>query len=226
MKKHVIIVAGGSGSRMRQSLPKQFIKILGKPLVVHTIEAFSAYDPSISVVVVLPEHHLSVWEEIYEEFLRDTDVVVALGGDSRFQSVKSGLHMIDSGLVAIHDAVRPLITTAIIADSFRIAEEHGSGVVMVPLKDSIRQINAAGSQAVDRSKYQVVQTPQTFQVELIKKAFQRKEQDSFTDDASVYESSGMMVQPVAGSYENIKVTTPEDLVVVKALMQKKEMKGT
>lgn len=218
MKESVIIVAGGSGSRMRHTIPKQFIEILGKPLLVHTIEAFLAYDPAISVVLVLPKEHLERWQVIESNFFPQIGIAVAFGGLTRFQSVMAGLRLVDSGLVAIHDAVRPMIDSQTISRSFDVAKENGSGVVMVPLKDSIRQVTASGSVVADRTQYQSVQTPQTFQVELIKKAFEQPEQSMFTDDASVYEAAGMAVHPVVGDYKNIKVTTPEDLIVVEALM--------
>lgn len=219
MQKSVIIVAGGSGSRMQHDLPKQFIKISGKPLMVHTIEAFLAYDPLIAIVLVLPEMHLPYWQELADEFLNEIHVSVTTGGSSRFQSVKAGLQLVEQGLVAIHDAVRPAVPREVIARSFDSAAETGSGVVMVPLKDSLRQLTGTGTVALDRSEYQVVQTPQTFRVDLIKEAFQQEESTHFTDDASVYEAAGMTVSAVLGDYKNIKVTTPEDLLVVEAFLR-------
>ncbi|WP_258100754.1 2-C-methyl-D-erythritol 4-phosphate cytidylyltransferase [Marinoscillum pacificum] len=220
MRKHVIIVAGGSGSRMKQALPKQFIEILGKPIMVHTIEAFLAYDPSIHIVLVLPEAHLPTWTELKAKYLSSQDVSIAFGGATRFQSVKSGLNQVDNGLVAIHDAVRPMISKEVIRSSFELAEAKGSGVVMVPLKDSIREKGDGGTVARDRSLYYAVQTPQTFRVELIKQAFAQEESPLFTDDASVYEASGKQVEVVSGDYRNIKITTPEDLILAEALLKK------
>ena len=220
MRKHVIIVAGGSGSRMKQALPKQFIEILGKPIMVHTIEAFLAYDPSIHIVLVLPEAHLPTWTELKAKYLSSQDVSIAFGGATRFQSVLSGLNQVDNGLVAIHDAVRPMISKEVIGSSFDLAMTKGSGVVMVPLKDSIREKGEDGTVARDRSLYYAVQTPQTFQVELIKQAFAQEESPLFTDDASVYEASGKQVEVVSGDYRNIKITTPEDLILAEALLKK------
>lgn len=222
MRKHVIIVAGGSGSRMNQVLPKQFIEILGKPIMVHTIEAFLAYDPQIHIVLVLPEVHMTTWATIKNDFLPDVEVSVAHGGVSRFQSVKAGLQLIEDGLVAIHDAVRPIIPIEVISKSFEIAEEKGSGIVMVPLKDSIRKKEGDTTIAKDRSLYYSVQTPQTFQVSLILKAFEQEESPLFTDDASVYESYGNQVEVVEGDYGNIKITTPEDLILAEALLSRVE----
>ena len=219
MRKHVIIVAGGSGSRMQQALPKQFIEILGKPIMVHTIEAFLAYDPSIHIVLVLPEVHLPTWNDLKTKYLSSQKISTAFGGATRFQSVKSGLDQVDKGLVAIHDAVRPMISSEVIGASFDLAEAKGSGVVMVPLKDSIREKGDGGTVARDRSLYYAVQTPQTFQVELIKQAFAQEESPLFTDDASVYEASGKKVEVVEGDYRNIKITTPEDLILAEALLK-------
>lgn len=221
MRKHVIIVAGGSGTRMKQVLPKQFIEISGKPIVVHTIEAFLAYDPHIHLILVLPESHLTTWNTVKKDYLQQVSVDVAIGGSTRFQSVSSGLDQVDNGLVAIHDAVRPLISTEVIARSFESADQYGSGVVMVPMKDSVREIHGDGSSFRDRSKYLAVQTPQTFQAELIKLAFEQGESPLFTDDASVYESAGHQVKIVSGEYSNIKITTPEDLIIATALLNKK-----
>ena len=221
MRKHVIIVAGGSGSRMQQALPKQFIEILGKPIMVHTIEAFLSYDPSIHIVLVLPEAHLPTWTELKAKYLSSQDVSIAFGGATRFQSVLSGLNQVDNGLVAIHDAVRPMISKEVIGSSFELAEAKGSGVVMVPLKDSIREKgDGGGTIARDRSLYYAVQTPQTFQVQLIKQAFAQEESPLFTDDASVYEANGKQVEVVSGDYRNIKITTPEDLILAEALLKK------
>lgn len=205
--------------RMKQAVPKQFIKILEKPIVVHTIEAFFLYDPLINIILVLPQAHRSTWEEIHQQYLPHIQIAVALGGNTRFQSVKSGLQQVSDGYVAIHDAVRPLVSAKTIASSFESAQNYGSGVAMVPLKDSIRQISNDHTKADDRSKFLLVQTPQTFRVSEIQKAFELKESSSFTDDASVYEAAGMTVLVTEGEYSNIKITTPEDLLVAETLLK-------
>lgn len=219
MHESVIIVAGGSGSRMKQILPKQFIEILGKPIVVHTIEAFLAYNPSIQLILVLPEMHLPTWRTIQNDFLSEVDIITAAGGNSRFQSVKSGLSHVSGNLVAIHDAVRPIISTSVIAASYDQAKATGSGIAMVPLKDSIREKVGDQTQARDRSLYMAVQTPQTFQTDLIRRAFEQQESSLFTDDASVLEAYGHPIEVVTGDYSNIKITTPEDLVLAEALLR-------
>lgn len=204
--------------RMGQPEPKQFLKIKGKPIIVHTVEAFLHYDPRISITVVLSKDQFDAWREIYDTYLADVNVTLAKGGSTRFQSVRSGLSTIAEGLVAIHDAVRPMISSQIIDASYKSAEATGSGVVMVPLKDSIRKKVANNTQAEDRALFYAVQTPQTFRVDLIKRAFEQQEQPTFTDDASVYEAAGMTVTPVIGDYKNLKITTPEDLLIAEALM--------
>lgn len=219
-EKSVIIVAGGSGTRMELAVPKQFLMMAGKPILIHTIEAFLNYDPAIRLILVLPKDHLETWEDIQIEYLSNKEVTVVAGGNSRFQSVKAGLSVVTTGLVAIHDGVRPLIPEEVIAASFDAAEKTGSGVAMVKVKDSIRKRDASGStQARDRSRYLAVQTPQTFRADLIKKAFEQEESDWFTDDATVYECSGQKVTLVNGDYRNFKITTLEDLLIAEALLK-------
>lgn len=218
MKQSVIIVAGGSGTRMQLKLPKQFVEVSGKPIIIHTIEVFLSYNASIDVVLVLPEEHFETWNTIQEDFMPNQKITLAKGGKTRFQSVKAGLDLIQEGLVAIHDAVRPLVTTSVIGDCFDKAEQNGSGVAMVPLKDSIRKKEGDITRAEDRSLFYAVQTPQTFRVDEIKAAFTVEERPEFTDDASVYEHSGRIVNAVEGVYQNLKVTTPEDLILAEALL--------
>lgn len=210
----VIIVAGGSGSRMNQKIPKQFTKIHDVPVLVYTINAFLDFDSKIKIVLVLPKDHFSTWASIQTQFLPQVPITTVAGGKTRFQSVRNGLAEITDGTVAIHDAVRPCIAPAIILQSFEAANEHGSGIVCVPLKESIRQIDGQKSKLMDRTHFKSVQTPQTFQVKLIKKAFESGEEEFFTDDASVYEYAlKEQVVLVQGAYENIKITTPEDLEI-------------
>jgi 2-C-methyl-D-erythritol 4-phosphate cytidylyltransferase len=208
---------------MNQTLPKQFTRIDGVPVVVHSILAFLEFDPDIKIVLVLPESHFDSWAEIKTEFLPDTAIQTVAGGASRYQSVKNGLDQVAEGLVAIHDAVRPCVSGEIISNSFLSADKTGSGIVCVALKDSIREVSATGTKAVDRSRYQVVQTPQTFQVDKIKKAFEGSEQSFYTDDASVYEHVlREEVTLVEGDYKNLKITTQEDLDVAALFLRAKK----
>ena len=221
-KEYALIVAGGKGTRIRSALPKQFIELNGKPILLHTIEAFIKYSPTLSIILVLPEEDFKIWEAICKKFNFNKPIILQKGGETRFQSVKNGLDKIqDEGLVAIHDGVRPLVSADLIGASFRLAAVHGSAVAAVRLKESIRITDQDNTKAVDRSKFRIIQTPQTFNLQLIKKAYQLKEDPSLTDDASVVEKSGHAISLFEGSYENIKITTKEDLVFAEALMKEK-----
>ncbi|MCA4896569.1 MAG: 2-C-methyl-D-erythritol 4-phosphate cytidylyltransferase [Cytophagales bacterium] len=214
-----LIVAGGKGTRIKSVLPKQFIELNGKPVLLHTLEAFIRYSPSIRIVLVLPEDDFEIWRSICEKFEFNYPVTLQKGGETRFQSVKNGLQNITEGLVAIHDGVRPLVSEDIIGASFRLAAIHKCAIAAVRLKESIRMTDQDNTKAVDRSRFRLIQTPQTFDVSLIKKAYEQKEEISFTDDASVAERAGNIISLFEGSYENIKITTQEDLIVAKALME-------
>ncbi len=217
--EHLIIVAGGSGKRMQMALPKQFIRIHGKPILVHTINRFYRYNPSINVILVIPENHQDAWEEIRSEFFADKDIRIALGGKTRFHSVANGLALCPSnGIVGIHDAVRPLVTEQTIENSYSSARDHGSGIPVVEPSQSLRKLDGDGSHAIDRSQIRVVQTPQCFQLELIKEAFEQDHDPMFTDDASVLESYGLGVYLVEGNDENFKITKHVDLKIAELLL--------
>jgi 2-C-methyl-D-erythritol 4-phosphate cytidylyltransferase len=221
--EYALIVAGGKGSRIKSSVPKQFLELNGLPVLMHTIEAFYRYSEKINIIVVLPHNDFDTWKSLCVKFNFDKPVTLQQGGDSRFQSVKLGLEKIKGdGLVAIHDGVRPLVNEDIIGASFRLAAVHQSAVAAVRLKESIRITNQDNTSAMDRSQFRIVQTPQTFQVALIKRAYNQKEDASLTDDASVAERAGLTISLFEGSYENIKITTPEDLVIAEALMKNRQ----
>lgn len=223
MKEFALIVAGGKGTRIRSALPKQFLTIGGLPILMHTIGAFNQYSSSIPIVLVLPEDDFSTWHTLVEKHAFTRPVILQAGGDTRFQSVRLGLSRIEGpGLVAIHDGVRPLVSQDIIGASFRLAAVHKSAVAAVRLKESIRMTDQDTTVAVDRSRFRVIQTPQTFDVDLIKKAYQIREEPDLTDDASVAERSGHRISLFEGSYENLKVTTPEDLIVAEALLAERK----
>lgn len=226
MKEYALIVAGGKGTRFGSPVAKQFLMLDNKPVLLHTIEAFYKYSSAIQVVLVLPKDDFETWKEIARHCTFENSVTLQEGGVTRFQSVKKGLEKISGeGLVAIHDGVRPLVGTDIIQRSFQLAAVHQSAVASVPLKESLRMQRAGvGSRkeetvAVDRSQYRLIQTPQTFQVNLIREAYTIQEEDALTDDASVLEKAGFPVFLFEGSYSNIKITTPEDLVVAEALLR-------
>lgn len=219
LKEYALIVAGGKGTRMKTKLPKQFLELNGLPVLMHTINAFYRYSSSISVILVLPEDDFELWNTLCKKHHFNKNIQLQKGGDSRFQSVKNGLSIIEEdSLVAIHDGVRPLVSEDIIGASYRLAAVHDSAVAAVRLKESIRMTDQDNTKAVDRSRFRLIQTPQTFKANLIKQAYEGKEDASLTDDASVAERAGHTISLFEGSYENIKITTPEDLVVAKALM--------
>lgn len=219
MGRHAIIVAGGKGTRMGSETPKQFIPVHGIPILVHTIRAFLAADQYTQIILVLPEDQLDRWRDIALEY-QLTDLKVTVGGAMRFESVKNGLQLITEkeGLVAIHDAVRPCIEPAVINRSYEVAKEVGSAIVCVPSKDSLRKKSQGMTVSVDRSDYYLVQTPQVFAIDLLKVAYQKASGNHFTDDASVVEHSGHQVSLVEGDYRNIKITTPEDLLIAEAYL--------
>ncbi|NBP67809.1 MAG: 2-C-methyl-D-erythritol 4-phosphate cytidylyltransferase [Cytophagia bacterium] len=219
MKEYALIVAGGKGTRMKTKLPKQFLELNGLPVLMHTINAFYRYNENTEVILVLPEDDFQLWEELCTKHHYRKNIKLQKGGDSRFQSVRNGLSLIEGeGLVAIHDGVRPLVSEDIIGASYRLAAVHDSAVAAVRLKESIRMTDQDNTKAMDRSRFRLIQTPQTFKTRLIKQAYEGKEDISLTDDASVAERAGHIISLFEGSYENIKITTPEDLVVAKALM--------
>jgi len=214
MQEYVIIVAGGSGSRMKSDIPKQFIAVNGFPILMHTINAFRRYSGQLSIILVLPESQFAFWNELCAEYHFKVPYNLVAGGETRFHSVLKGLTSIqeNDGIVAVHDGVRPVIFTEIIAESFRVAAESGSAVVSVPLKDSIRMLESEGqNKALDRSQFRLVQTPQTFPLKQMRQAFATPYRDTFTDCASVMEASGFSINLIDGAYENVKITTPEDL---------------
>ena len=230
-----LILAGGKGTRFKSPVPKQFLELDGKPVLLHTLEAFYRYSEAIRIILVLPEDQMSTWETISRKYAFVQPIIVQSGGDTRFQSVKNGLERIQgNGLVAIHDGVRPLVSPQLISESFRCAAVHQSAICTVPLKESLRMIEHSSdaaekksdrqqsSKAVDRSHYRLVQTPQTFQVSLIREAYRLGESPNSTDDASVFERAGHRVFLFEGSFDNIKITTPEDLFVAEALMRARE----
>jgi 2-C-methyl-D-erythritol 4-phosphate cytidylyltransferase len=215
MQEYVIIVAGGTGSRMKSDIPKQFIAINGLPVLMHTILVFKNYSPAISIILVLPENQFSVWKELCIQYQFQVDYTLVAGGETRFHSVKNGLETIileSPALIAVHDGVRPVITAEMIRNGFSQAAEHGTAVASVPLKDSIRIIEHDGkNRSVNRSEFKLIQTPQTFRSDWMIQAFTQSYQSGFTDCASVLEAAGHPIFLFEGSYENIKITTPEDL---------------
>lgn len=225
-KEYAVIVAGGKGTRMNSPVPKQFMELDGLPILMHTINAFVQYSAALKIILVLPSADIQTWHSLCCKHSFDQPLSVTKGGESRFESVKNGLDKISdhSGLVAIHDGVRPLISADIISASFRLASVHQSAIAAVRLKESLRITDKDTTKALDRANYRLIQTPQTFTVKLIKTAYTIKEQPDLTDDASVAEKAGFKISLFEGSYENIKVTTPEDIVIAEALLNYRKHK--
>lgn len=219
MKKYAIIVAGGSGTRMGTDIPKQFLKIKEKPVLMHSINRFFHFDPNINFIVVLPENQIAFWQELCAEHQFDIPHRIVKGGTERFYSVKNGLQLVEKeSLVAIHDAVRPLVNHQTIKEAFDAALEFGSGIPAIPMNDSIRQFEGEDNFAVNRSNYRIIQTPQCFSSTLLLEAFNQNYKSEFTDDASVLEAHGVKVTITAGNVENIKITTPKDLILAEAII--------
>jgi 2-C-methyl-D-erythritol 4-phosphate cytidylyltransferase len=219
VKKYCIIVAGGSGQRMRSPLPKQFLLLDGRPLLMHTVERFHTFDTSIEIIVVLPAEHLRLWQSLTEEYSFDIRHEVIEGGEERFHSVKAGLERVsEEGLVAIHDGVRPLVSHDTIWRCYADAEEYGNAVPFVEPADSVRLLEGEESRPHPRSEVRMIQTPQVFKSSLIISAYNRPYDPSFTDDATVAEASGVKIHLTHGNRENIKITTPEDLLVANVVM--------
>ncbi len=218
-----IIVAGGSGRRMQNAVPKQFLELKGLPVLMHTLQAFHNYSGTIRIILVLPENNFSLWEELVQKYNFKIPHKVCPGGSTRTQSVRNGLKFVeDEDLVAIHDGVRPFVSKEVLVRAYQGAEAHGNAISAVDLKDSIRLVDESGrSKAVNRSKYRIIQTPQVFKGTLIKKAYSSLTViESFTDDASLVEKLGFDIHLVEGDYSNLKITTQEDLILADSYLQR------
>jgi len=220
MKKYVLIVAGGKGLRMGHELPKQFIPINGKPMLMHTLDIFHKWDASAEIILVLPESHQSYWHMLCEELYCTTPHRVVNGGETRFHSVRNGLaEVTEEGLVGIHDGVRPFVAPEVITACFDMAARTQAAIPVVEVTDSIREKEGECSFPVDRSRYVAVQTPQVFSSAILHKAYAASYSPFFTDDASVVEASGYNVSLIEGNRENVKITTTLDLLLAKALLK-------
>lgn len=228
MRKYVLIVAGGKGLRMGGDLPKQFIPLEGKPILMHTLEAFHRWDDSAELVLVLPEDHQPYWNMLCREIGCKAPHRIANGGETRFHSVRNGLQFLsdeigntsegnEKVLIAVHDGVRPFVAPEVIEACFEEAGKSGAAIPVLPMIDSLRETEGNSSHPVDRSHYVAVQTPQVFCSGLLLKAYGQDFSPLFTDDASVVEAMGEPVSLVEGNRENIKITTPFDLLIAQAV---------
>lgn len=221
---YIIIVAGGKGLRMGGDIPKQFMKIGGEPVLMHTLRRFREYSEKLNIILVLPHDQQGYWQQLCQQHHFDVEHQVVDGGETRFDSSKNGLSAIPDdaeGVVGIHDGVRPFVSVEVIDRCFETARDEYACIPVLPMTDTLRYIDPhGGGKNVMRSDYRIVQTPQAFDIALLKQAFNRPYQESFTDDASVVEALGCQVQMVEGNRENIKITTPFDLAVAETLMKR------
>jgi 2-C-methyl-D-erythritol 4-phosphate cytidylyltransferase len=220
MKNYAIIVAGGTGSRMKGVVPKQFMLLNGKPVILFSIEAFHSYDPSIEIILVIHPDYLSLWKQLTREFKISIPFKVVEGGRTRFDSVRNGLKLVnDAGFVAVHDAARPVINSDFLKNLFAAASAYGSAIPVVPITDTIRIIDGDTSHQQDRTFLRAIQTPQVFKVSELQRAYMQLYQPDFTDDGSVMESAGFPVHLAEGKRENIKITHLEDIAVAEVLIK-------
>lgn len=222
MERYAIIVAGGKGLRMGGEIPKQFLPIGGKPVLMRTIEVFRQAYPDIHIILVLPVSQQDYWQQLCQEYNFAVPVRIADGGETRFHSVSNGLKLIPDdtdGLVGVHDGVRPFVAVETIRRCYDEAMEKGAVVPVISVVETVRQLRKDGtSVTVPRDEYKLVQTPQTFRISLLKEAYQQQYTSFFTDDASVVEALGKPVHLVEGNRENIKITTPADIRFVNGLL--------
>ena len=221
MSDYIIVVAGGKGLRMGGDIPKQFLPVNGRPVLMRTLERFREYDEDINIILVLPKAQQDYWSQLCSEYDFHIPHQIADGGATRFHSVQNGLRLIPDtaqGIVGVHDGVRPFVSTDVIRHCYEAARVHKAVIPVTPVVETLRHINADGSgDNVLRSDYRLVQTPQTFDIQLLKQANKQQYRESFTDDSSVVEGIGQKVTMVEGNRENIKITTPFDLIIAEAL---------
>lgn len=217
--RFVVIVAGGAGKRMGTDVPKQFLEIDGRPVLIRTIERFYKFDHSIVIIVVIPKDQFGYWEELKSKHGFTLQHTVVEGGNTRFLSVKNGLKYVDdNSIVAIHDGVRPLVGLDVLQRCFDGAEKFGNAVPVMKSVESVRIFTDKGIIPADRQNIMMVQTPQVFKSAHIKEAYSQDYDKEFTDDATVLEETGMKIHFVDGNRQNIKITTPDDLIIAKAFL--------
>ena len=218
---YVIIVAGGKGLRMGSDIPKQFLPVGGKPVLMRTIERFREYSPTLQIILVLPKAQQEYWKELCQKHNFTVAYQLADGGETRFHSVQHGLALIPDnaeGIVGVHDGVRPFPSIEVIHNCYETAREKKAVIPVIPVVETVRHLKGETSETVPRNDYRLVQTPQTFDIQLLKAANRQPYNDGFTDDASVVEAFGFNITLVEGNRENIKITTPYDLKIAEVLI--------
>jgi 2-C-methyl-D-erythritol 4-phosphate cytidylyltransferase len=220
MELYVVIVAGGSGKRMGAEIPKQFLELAGRPVLMHTIERFKTFNESIEIITVLPENQLRFWIDLQKKYSFTIPHTLVKGGSTRFLSVKNGLEFVNSqGLVAIHDGVRPFVSIDTIKRCFETAERLGNAIPSISPTESLRIVKGEDTVPVSRFEIKQIQTPQVFRAEIIKNAYLQNYSTDFSDDATVLEKTGEKINLIEGNRENIKITNPEDLLISDALLK-------
>lgn len=221
MNQYVVLVAGGIGMRMQSAVPKQFLEFNGKSILHHSIERFYNYNNAINIILVLGKESHSHWNSLIQKNPLPCKVTLATGGQERSDSTRAGLEFVpDNSIVAIHDAVRPLLSNSLLDRCFKAAEKYGNACPCIPLSDSLRMKENDHTLSVDRSLYYQVQTPQCFKADLLKSAFEKTKRNTFTDEISLFEDAGHEIHIVEGERWNIKITYPQDLQVAEALSGK------
>ena len=218
---YIIIVAGGKGLRMGSDIPKQFLPIGGKPVLMRTLERFREYSKDIQIILVLPEAQQAYWHQLCQEYHFEVEYTLANGGQTRFHSVQNGLAKVPDdaiGVVGVHDGVRPFPSIEVIRNCYTTAREKKAVIPVIPVVETVRHLEGEQSKTVPRDAYRLVQTPQTFDIQLLKAANRQPYNDGFTDDASVVEAFGYNITLVEGNRENIKITTPYDLKIAEVLI--------
>lgn len=223
--QYIIIVAGGKGSRMKSDIPKQFIEINGEPIMIKTIKKFLFYFSEIKIIVVVHKDYFNLLETLIQNAkINSQNIEITRGGDTRFDSVKNGLKLIkdNEAIVGIHDAARPFVSVNTIKSCYETAAKKGNAIPCLSIHESLRQVIENKNQIANRDAFKIIQTPQCFLVSKIKKAFNQAYQPVFTDDASVLETTGEKINLVEGNVENIKITSPFDLVIAKAILENEQ----
>jgi 2-C-methyl-D-erythritol 4-phosphate cytidylyltransferase len=222
MKKYAVIVAGGTGKRMGNNIPKQFLLLKGKAILWYTLDTFLRAYSDLQIILVLPEQHIQKGKTIAASFEDNHRIQTVIGGDTRFHSVQCGLkHVKENSVVFVHDAVRCLVSVPLIQRCYKDALEKGSAIPAVAATDSIRIVNDEGNHVADRTQVRIIQTPQTFLSDIILHAFQQEYKDAFTDEATVVEATGKKIFLTEGEYDNIKITRPFDIMIAEKILEER-----